>query len=85
MLLFSWLQTDIFNEEAEKPEQIVDPNFLEEVNLFEQYGGLGAKFLQFLRFLSTLNFARMKRQTFTEFGLYTIFATQEHIRLHKVG
>lgn len=87
VLLFPFspgFQTDIFNEDPETPEQVVDPRFLEEVNLFEQHGGIGTKFVQFLRSLSTLKFARMKRQSFVAFGLLKTFVAQEHIRLHKV-
>lgn len=62
-----------------------DPNLIDEVNLKEQHGGLGKKFIQFLGFLSTLDFARIRRQSFAKFKHYVVFAQQQHVKLHKAA
>jgi hypothetical protein len=63
---------------------ILGKRYDDEVNLVDQHGGLGKKFLQFLEFLSTLDFARMKRQSFVKFNYYSVFTGNDHFCLHKV-
>ncbi|KAI6175096.1 hypothetical protein M3Y97_00994400 [Aphelenchoides bicaudatus] len=79
------LESD-YNKDPKKIEEpLINSRLVNEVNLLEQHGGLGCKFLQFLRFCSSLDFAQMKRQSFVDFCLYSSFCAQQHVRLHKAA
>ncbi|KAI6178966.1 RNA-directed RNA polymerase [Aphelenchoides besseyi] len=69
--------------------ETLDRAFLDEgegvVNLEEQHGGLGKKFLQFMEFMSTLRFANLRRQTFIKFGYASAFNNSEWVVLHQAA